>query len=322
MMNDIFFMTPIFMERIWGGNKLNTDWNYIIPNNKMGECWAVSAHKNGSSIVCGGPFGGYSLSDLWSEHPEFFNNVNENGGLKEEEFPLLTKIIDAEDDLSIQVHPDDEYAREHENGARGKDECWYIVSAEPGSKLVVGHNAETKDELKQMIAEGRWTELIREVSIKKGDFISIPPGTIHSIKGGVQLLETQQNSDITYRFYDYDRLSNGKKRELHLDKCIDVVKVPALPNEYAVKETINCPKNEAVELISNQFYTVVKYDITDSVKFTQDKDYMIFSVVEGRGIIKIGEASYNLGRGMHFILPYNIGDVEILGELTIIASYK
>lgn len=321
-MDKIFFMSPIFKERVWGGRKLNTEWNYNIPNGRVGECWAVSAHKSGKSVVFGGPYSGYSLVDLWNEHPEFFNNVDKDGNLKEKEFPLLTKIIDAEDNLSIQVHPDDEYAKANERRGCGKNECWYIVDAKAGSKLVVGHNATSKEELKQMIYDGRWAELIREVPIKKGDFVSIPPGTVHSIKGGIQVLETQQNSDITYRLYDYDRLSDGTTRELHLDRCIDVVTIPALSNEDAVKDTNDCKKNEAVTLTSNKNFTVDKYDITDSVKFTQDKDYMIFSVVEGAGSIKIGEDEYEIKKGTHFILPYMAGEVTISGRLTLIASYK
>lgn len=316
MMNDIIFLTPVFKNRVWGGRKLNTDWKYPIVGSRVGECWAVSAHKSGSSIVCGGLYDGYKLSDLWKDHPELFNNVDNK------DFPLLTKIIAAEDNLSIQVHPDDDYANLREKGAQGKEECWYIVSARAGSRLVIGHNASTKDEFKQMVDGGRWSELIREIPVKKGDFVTIPPGTVHSIKGGIQLLETQQNSDITYRLYDYDRLSDGTTRELHLDKCIDVVTVPALPGEKSVTDTNSCNKNEAVELVKNAHFTVLKYDITDSVDFVQDKDYMIFSVVEGEGTISVSEKTYDINKGIHFILPYKCGEIRIEGKLTLIASYK
>ena len=155
------------------------------------------------------------------KHPEVFGKVDSD------RFPLLIKIIDAKDDLSIQVHPDDDYAKVHENGSLGKTECWYILDCKKNATIVIGHNSRTKEELSRMIHEGKWSEFIREIPIKKGDFLQIDPGTVHAIKGGTLILETQQNSDITYRVYDYGRLSNGKPRELHIDKSIDVITVPA-----------------------------------------------------------------------------------------------
>lgn len=135
------------------------------------------------------------------KHPEVFGNVDSD------RFPLLIKIIDAKDDLSIQVHPDDDYAKVHENGSLGKTECWYILDCKENATIVIGHNAWTKRGIKPMIHEGKWSEFIREIPIKKGDFLQIDPGTVHAIKGGTLILETQQNSDITYRVYDYGRLS-------------------------------------------------------------------------------------------------------------------
>ena len=193
MERPILFLNPVFKQMIWGGSKLETEFGYEIPGDKTGECWAVSAHPNGDCVVREGIYEGKTLSFLWQEHRELFGNI----GL--DRFPLLTKIIDAKDDLSIQVHPDDAYANVHENGSLGKTECWYVLDCPEGAALVVGHNASTREELKSMIEEGRWGELIREIPVKKGDFIQIDPGTVHAIKGGLMILETQPNSDITYR---------------------------------------------------------------------------------------------------------------------------
>ena len=204
---------------IWGGERLGTDWPYQIPGEGTGECWAVSAHPNGDCTIKEGIYAGKTLSQLWEEEPALFGNT----GL--DRFPLLTKIIDAKTDLSIQVHPDDTYAKAHENGSLGKTECWYILDCEEDSALVIGHNAKDKEELTAMIREGRWNAFIRELPVKKGDFIQIDPGTVHAIKGGIMLLETQQNSDITYRVYDYDRLTEGKPRQLHVEQSIDVITV-------------------------------------------------------------------------------------------------
>ena len=209
---EILFMKPVFKQAIWGGNKLGSKWGYEIPGDNTGECWAVSAHPNGDCTVKAGTYAGKTLSQLWAEEPQLFGNV------EGDRFPLLVKIIDANDDLSIQVHPDDAYAGKNENGSFGKTECWYILDAPEGAALVIGHNAKDKAQLEDMISNGRWDEFLREVPVKKGDFIQIDPGTVHAIKGGIEILETQQNSDITYRVYDYGRLQNGKPRELHIGK--------------------------------------------------------------------------------------------------------
>ena len=219
---------PVFSHTIWGGDKLRTDWGFDEKGDDIGECWSIAAHAHGDVSVSGGEFDGMKLSELWAEHRELFGNI------QGDRFPLLVKIITAAGDLSIQVHPDDAYAREHENGSLGKTECWYVLDCEEDSKLVIGHNAKTKEELNKMIDEGRWTDFIREIPIKKGDFLTIVPGTVHAIKGGVTVIESQQNSDITYRVYDYDRLQNGKPRELHIDKSKDVITVPAAGVEESV----------------------------------------------------------------------------------------
>ena len=181
------------------------------------------------------------------------------------------KIIDAKEDLSIQVHPDDAYAGANENGSLGKTECWYVLDCKEDSALVVGHNAKTKEELTGMIREGKWKELLREVPVKKGDFIQIEPGTVHAIKGGLMILETQQNSDITYRVYDYDRLTDGKPRQLHLDKSIDVITVPAKSVEESILQADDLPKNTLNQLIACDYYKVWKLDITEPFVMQHDK---------------------------------------------------
>ena len=138
---EILRTKPIFKEAIWGGTRLRDDFGYEIPSDKTGECWAVSAHPDGEGSIAGGTFDGMKLSELWDAHPELFGN------LPLDRFPLLTKIIDANGDLSIQVHPDDTYAAEHENGSLGKMECWYIIDCVPGATIVIGHNAKTREEL-------------------------------------------------------------------------------------------------------------------------------------------------------------------------------
>lgn len=306
----ILFLNPVFKQMIWGGNRLGTDWPYEIPGDNTGECWAVSAHPNGDCTIKEGIYKGAALSELWKKHPELFGNT----GL--DRFPLLIKIIDAKTDLSIQVHPDDAYAKVNENGSLGKTECWYVLDCEEDSRLVIGHNAKDKKELSDMIHEGRWGELIREIPVKKGDFIQIDPGTVHAIKGGLMILETQQNSDITYRVYDYDRLTNGKPRELHIDKSIDVITVPAKPIEESVMKVGNLPENTMNLLISCDYYKVWKLDVTEPVTIEQNHPFLIMSVIEGEGLIN----GQMIQKGDHFILPSGYGKAQLQGNMKLIVS--
>lgn len=310
MTKPILFLNPVFKQMIWGGSQLKTEFGYEIPGDKTGECWAVSAHPSGDCAVREGIYEGKTLSQLWKEEPGLFGN----SGL--DRFPLLVKIIDAKDDLSIQVHPDDAYAKEHENGSLGKTECWYILDCPKEGSLVVGHNAGSKEELEEMIHQGKWAELIREVPVKKGDFIQINPGTVHAIKGGLMILETQQNSDITYRVYDYDRLTDGKPRALHIEKSIDVITVPAPSAEDSVKSALDLPENTLNELIACDYYIVWKLEVTKPVSFEQTHSFMIMSVIEGEGTIN----GQTIKKGDHFILPDGFGRVDMQGKITVIAS--
>ncbi len=307
---EILWMNPVFKQMIWGGNKLGSKWGYEIPGENTGECWAVSAHPNGDCTIKEGTFAGKTLSQLWSEEPQLFGNA------AGDRFPLLIKIIDANDDLSIQVHPDDTYAGKNENGSFGKTECWYILDAPEGATLVIGHNAKDKAELEDMIGSGRWEDFLREVPVKKGDFIQIDPGTVHAIKGGIEILETQQNSDITYRVYDYGRLQDGKPRELHIEKSIDVITVPAKSVKESVINIATDAKNTMNELISCNYYRVWKLDVDGSMEISQEYPFLIMSVVEGDGLIN-GQL---LKKGDHFILPKGFGKAQLQGKMALIAS--
>lgn len=307
---EILFMKPVFKQAIWGGNKLGSKWGYEIPGDNTGECWAVSAHPNGDCAVKAGTYAGKTLSQLWAEEPQLFGNV------EGDRFPLLVKIIDANDDLSIQVHPDDAYAGKNENGSFGKTECWYILDAPEGAALVIGHNAKDKAQLEDMISNGRWDEFLREVPVKKGDFIQIDPGTVHAIKGGIEILETQQNSDITYRVYDYGRLQNGKPRELHIGKSIDVITVPAKSVEESVISISAEARNTMNPLISCDYYRVWKLDVDGGMEVSQEYPFLIVSVVEDDGLIN----GQPIRKGDHFILPDGFGKAQLQGKMELIAS--
>ncbi|MBO5474000.1 MAG: beta-glucosidase [Lachnospiraceae bacterium] len=306
----ILFMEPVFKQTVWGGDRLGTEWGYDIPRGNTGECWGISANPNGDCTVREGEYAGRTLSRLWQEEPQLF------GCPRGDRFPLLTKVIDARDDLSIQVHPDDAYAGIHEDGSLGKTECWYVLDCPEDATLVVGHNASSKEELRQMIEERRWSELIREVPVKKGDFIQIEPGTVHAIKGGILLLETQQNSDITYRVYDYDRLSGGMPRELHIEKSIDVITAPAKAAGESILDTAGMPADTLNELIACKYYKVWKLDVTKPYVLEAQDTYMLVSVVEGEGLIN----GQMIEKGDHFLLPYGYGQAALQGRMELILS--
>ncbi len=307
---EILFLDPVCTHNIWGGTRLRTEFGYPVEGDDIGECWGISAHPNGDGSIRNGVYAGMKLSKVWEEHPEVF------GKLAYDRFPLLTKIIDAKADLSIQVHPDDAYAKEHENGSFGKTECWYIMDAPENATLVIGHNAKTKEELASMIHEGRWSEFIREIPVKKGDFIQIDPGTVHAIKGGLLILETQQNSDITYRVYDYDRLQNGRPRELHIEKSIDVIAVPAKSVEDSVTSATGLPENQLNELYACGYYQIYKLDVNGTCSFAQNYPFLLMSVLEGSGIVN----GQPVKKGDHFILPCRFGEVEMQGEMSLVVS--
>lgn len=306
----ILFLEPVLKEMVWGGSRLGTDFGYRIPGTETGECWGISAHPNGDDPVEDNRFVGKTLSELWRDDRYLF------GDLDLDRFPLLIKVIDAKDNLSIQVHPDDNYARAHENGSLGKTECWYILDCPQGAELVIGHNANTKEELEAMIRNGQWDDFIRRLPVKKGDFIQIEPGTVHAITRGCMILETQQNSDITYRVYDYGRLTDGKPRELHVEKSIDVIQVPAKPAESCVKSVRDLPENRWVELIACDCYQVFKMNLNGRAAFDQKYPFFNVSVIDGCGIIN-GQV---IKKGDHFILPDKFGIVELTGEMELIAS--
>ncbi|GAB1810761.1 mannose-6-phosphate isomerase, class I [Priestia megaterium] len=288
---------------------------YKIPHNKTGECWAISAHLNGPSTIENGPFSGKTLNEVWRNHPEVF------GYYEGDTFPLLTKILDANQDLSVQVHPDDIYANLYENGELGKTECWYVIDCKEGAEIIYGHNAKTKEEFIKMIENEDWDKLLRRVKIKPGDFFYVPSGTIHALCEGTIVLETQQSSDTTYRIYDYDRRDeNEKKRELHLKKAIDVTTVPHI--DVGNKPIVTKYQDLLVTtFVQSEFFSVHKWEIDGIASLTMDKPFMLCSVINGKGTLRGEEGDYSFDKGSHFILPAKTRNFELSGNCELIVSH-
>lgn len=312
-MESIIELVPVFKEKIWGGRKLETEFGYEIPAGPVGECWAISAHPAGDDEIASGEYAGKTLSWLWDEHRELFGNC------EGDRFPLLVKIIDAKDDLSIQVHPDNDYAAEHEDGSLGKKECWYVLSAEPGQTIVVGQRAHSREEFAQMVEEGRWSELLNEIPIKAGDFFQIDPGTVHAIKGGTVILESQQSSDVTYRVYDYDRKQDdGTLRPLHMQQALDVIDFDCAPLTSGEVELAG----PVTTLEQNECYTV------DLVRVGEDgcpaelvvetpHPFTCISVIEGEGVVNGREVK----KGTHLLALSACDALELSGTMQVVLSY-
>lgn len=306
---EILFLKPHLKDVVWGGSKLRDEFGYAA-GDSTGECWGISAHPNGDCEIANGAYQGKTLAALYKENRELF------GGIAAEEFPLLVKIIDAKQDLSIQVHPDDAYVKEHESCPYGKTECWYVMDCPQDARLVIGHHAKTRQELADMIQEGRYEELIRQIPIRKGDFIQITPGTVHAIKGGFTILETQQSSDITYRVYDYGRLVDGKERPLHVKQSIDVINVPDKAGDEAVSHTDGLSDDVMNLLIDCDFYKVWKLQVKDGLTVEQKYPFLLASVLEGEGSVD----GTPVKKGVHFILPAGYGKAVFAGNMELILS--
>ncbi|TWS94347.1 mannose-6-phosphate isomerase, class I [Streptococcus sp. sy018] len=313
-MKQPLFLQGTLHEKIWGGNRLGTVFNYELNSDKTGEYWAISAHGNGVSQILNGRFEGMGLDQLYHLEPALF------GYPKSKVFPLLIKILDANDWLSVQVHPDDAYALAHEDEL-GKTECWYVLEADEGAEIIYGHTAKTKEDLKEMIMTGQWDELLTRVSVKAGDFFYVPSGTMHAIGRGILILETQQSSDTTYRVYDFDRPDkSGQLRELHLKESIDVLTLAEPKNSQPVDLKVGDLMSTL--LVSNEFFTVYKWEVKGQASFTQTAPYYLMSVIEGEGDLLIDNDTYSLKKGDHFILPNHVASWEFSGDLTLIVSYS
>jgi len=315
--NEPIFLQPVFQERIWGGQKLKTEFHYEIPYKETGEAWVISAHPHGPSMIKNGPLAGKTLADAWNEHGDLFNKKSDHQG----EYPLLLKILDAADDLSVQVHPNDQFAREVEGVPYGKTECWYVLSAEENAELVLGHHAKSQEELEQMVDQGEWDKLLRRVKVKTGDFVYVPSGTIHAIGKGIVILETQQSSDITYRVYDYDRTdAAGDKRELHLERAKQVTTVP---HQDATVEQTETVIGDLVEkkLVKEQYFTVYHWQLNGKASCGLTKDFLQVSVIEGQAEITIAGKTFALEKGSHFLLPHGVHEYTIEGQAEFIVSH-
>lgn len=309
MMQRLLFLQPIFHEKIWGGTKLREAFDYDIPSDHTGECWAISAHQNGDCLIKNGDFKGRKLSEIYQNNRYLFNDC------KSTVFPLLTKILDANNDLSVQVHPDDAYALKHENEL-GKTECWYILDCCENASMIFGHHAKTKRELETLIEKDEWTDLLRKINIKPGDFFYVPSGTIHALCEGTLVIETQQSSDTTYRVYDYNRKDvKNQTRPLHIRQALEVTTTPH-QDTVSQKEIHHINQSTITTFVKSDFFTVEKWDVKGQLE-RENQTFLLVSVLNGEG--KFLDAM--IKKGDHFIVTSINKVVKCQGDYELMVSY-
>ena len=312
-----------FVEKVWGGEAFNSVLDMELPSDdKYGESWEVSSHKNGMSFVENGEYRGKSLRELIDIYEERLlgNEIQEKFKGK---FPLLIKYLDVNDRLSVQVHPDDEYALKAE-GEFGKSETWYIIEASAGAKLIMGLKENmSKEEFLEKSQSGDFNDMFNIVSIKKGDFINVKPGLVHaSLEGSVLICETQQNSDTTYRIYDFDRLVDGKARELHVEKAAEVIdfeKRPEISSDEN-RKPISLMGAKKQELVRGEYFNIDKISVQGEYRDEINSNFKVYSVIDGEGKIQYLEGDYPAKKGDTYFIPANL-EVSISGNVEILKSY-
>ena len=300
----------IYYDKIWGGKDFDLFRNNT-PEGMIGESWDVACHKNGMSIVGNGEFLGMKFDELIALKGSKLLGTE----ICKERFPLLVKLINANDKLSVQVHPDDEYGLRVENDL-GKTEAWYVVEAFEGANLVVGTNGCTKEEFAKAITNGTCEDLLNRISVKKGDVFFVNSGLVHAIGEGVVIAEIQQNSDTTYRVFDYNR-----GREIHVEKAMDCIDFSLVGK---ISTGVKISKEGYTRTILNvcDYFSLEKYDVTTSCKEKSDVErFYIFTCVEGNVVIKTKSSCVEINKGDSIFIPATLGEYIIEGNLELLKSY-
>ncbi|HID11697.1 MAG TPA: class I mannose-6-phosphate isomerase [Candidatus Latescibacteria bacterium] len=310
-------LEPILKGKIWGGRNLERILGRPLPPDlKVGESWEVSEHDEDISRVCEGPFAGRDLRELREAFGEAL--VGSLGRkITKDRFPLLIKFIDAQDRLSVQVHPDDVYALGRE-GDLGKAEAWYVVWAEPRARLVLGFSRDTEpDEVRRALEDGTIESLLAWVPVSEGDVVFLSSGTLHALGEGIVVYEVQESSDVTYRLYDW-----GRGRELHVERALDVLsyrptelpKVRGLPVEDA--------GGYRTFLAACRYFALERLEVFSEMSGECDgRSFQVFSVVEGDGTLVYGKGSLEFAKGETFLLPADLGPYRLEGRFASLLSF-
>lgn len=316
---------PNYKDYIWGGRALES-LGKALPDGIVAESWELSCHPAGLSVISNGHLAGRALKDMCIENKDMFLGK----AFSTSRFPILVKLIDANDDLSVQVHPDDDYAYNHENGDYGKDEMWYVVKAEPDSKIVCGLKPYvTKEMFMEAIEKDTVMDCLKEINVKAGDTIHITPGTLHSLGKGIIIAEVQTSSNLTYRVYDFARVdSSGKGRELHIKKALDVIdfgKSVSVKNFEADNEvdtfdgdchnsSAGCGYKSSILADVPNFKVTIYKSNTEVIEHTDGLRFAAYIILEGSGNISYESGNVSFQTGETIFIPAALGKYIISGK--------
>ena len=318
-----FLLKPQGKDYLWGGTRLNDDFAKGIDLSPLAETWECSTHPDGPSAVASGPYAGRMLSDVLKEHPAYLGThpKTENG-----ELPILIKLIDACQDLSVQVHPDDAYAAEHENGSLGKTEMWYVLDAHKDTRLIYGfYHDMDRETLKKSLLNGTVEKYLRKAAVRKDDVFFVEPGTVHGIGAGCLIAEIQESSNITYRLYDYNRVDkNGQPRQLHIKQALAVADLRGRAEPRQPMRMLRYRPGYASELLCRCKYFQVERLLINTercrnmVDFqTEANSFQVFLCIGGCGVM-FGEEKrrelLNFFRGDCIFIPASCAPLKIHGR--------
>ncbi len=314
-----FLLSPAGKDYLWGGNRLNEDFAKGIALSPLAETWECSTHPDGSSVVATGEFKGQTLADVIKAHPEYLGtHPKAKDGL-----PVLIKLIDAKQDLSVQVHPDDAYACEQENGSPGKTEMWYVLDAAKDARLIYGFYHDIDEEtLRKSLADGTVEKYLQKVPVQKDDVFFIPAGQVHAIGAGALIAEIQENSNLTYRLYDYGRVDKtGRRRELHIDKALQVASLKGSSEPRQPMRVLRFRPGAADELLCRCKYFEVSRMLLNTERVRQmvqlqagANSFQVLLCTEGCGMFFWEEVSLPFYRGDCLFIPAGSVPLRIHGK--------
>ena len=313
-------LKPAFKDYLWGGTRLRTEYGKDCDLDRIAESWELSAHKDGQSVVASGDLSGKTLTDYIDACGK---EILGSRGTAFEKFPILIKFIDAKQKLSVQVHPDDEYALANE-GEYGKTEVWYVLSADEGAALYYGFNRKiTKDEFLARISDNTVEDVLNRVEAKPGDVFFIKPGTVHAIGEGLLICEIQQNSNTTYRVYDYNRRgADGKLRDLHIDKAAAVADYNPSASADSSGETIAHDGYTSRTIAQCKYFTTERIEVSSSAKLPVDSEsFRSVIITDGKAELTVSDTTLSVKPGDSVFVPAQDGTIDINGSCGILLSY-
>ncbi len=317
---EILSLYPTLKETIWGGRALIDDYGFETDGDNAAEAWLLSCHKDGPSFVTNGEYKGKTLLEVIEKEGKAVLGTN-NADIRD--FPVLIKIIDARDKLSVQVHPDDEYAYKYEN-ENGKTEAWYVLKCDEGASLIYGmKHSVSREEFAAAIENGTLLDDVNVVNVKTGDVVFIPSGMLHAIGEGILLAEVQQSSNSTYRVFDYNRRDkNGNLRELHVKKAVDVVDLGVTEVDFSAEgKPEKTGDAEKTFLTGCNYFSMTKVELDGTYTDTADeKSFVSLLVLDGDGKITSADGEIELKKGSSIFIPANKGEFTVSGKLEILET--